>query len=276
MQIKYYGDSSDLYHVSNSCPNLDGSIYPVLIQDIYKNSLKLCPVCSKFLVKRCSTCKEYKSVESFCFRKSSSDGLEYQCSTCKSKRMKKRYDSLTKDQKQAAWKKKMSNPEFVKRKRCRNKTNNLIKFGKISIKNSCDICGSTENIEVHHLSYDDPYAITWLCRECHGKMHRKERTKEEIESYFLKPKNKRKKGYFSFLGKDLKDIIQRTEVNSSRYIDIITYLIDTLHWSIKKVVRETKLSRKTVRKYYRKEIRFSRLNVIEILEEIVTKYNIPI
>lgn len=34
----------------------------------------------------------------------------------------------------------------------------------------CRICGNLLG-EAHHLSYDDPYNIDWLCKSCHTKAH---------------------------------------------------------------------------------------------------------
>lgn len=34
----------------------------------------------------------------------------------------------------------------------------------------CVICGSTENLVHHHISYN-PEEIVFLCRSCHGKVH---------------------------------------------------------------------------------------------------------
>jgi len=40
----------------------------------------------------------------------------------------------------------------------------------------CEICGSIENLEIHHKNYTrDIRDIQLLCRKCHGKMKRKER-----------------------------------------------------------------------------------------------------
>ena len=50
----------------------------------------------------------------------------------------------------------------------RHRTVNLIPLdGK-----SCVNCGSTENLNRHHLSYDDPTNIIILCRKCHNLVHK--------------------------------------------------------------------------------------------------------
>ena len=43
---------------------------------------------------------------------------------------------------------------------------------------TCTLCGSEENLEIHHLSYrrmgwEFPADLQCLCRECHRKVHSK-------------------------------------------------------------------------------------------------------
>lgn len=42
----------------------------------------------------------------------------------------------------------------------------------VPLGNRCEICGSTENLERHHIDYDKPELVVTLCRECHMKIHR--------------------------------------------------------------------------------------------------------
>lgn len=37
----------------------------------------------------------------------------------------------------------------------------------------CQLCGSKENLEIHHKSYDETKNIMLLCRKCHRQLHRK-------------------------------------------------------------------------------------------------------
>lgn len=38
----------------------------------------------------------------------------------------------------------------------------------------CEVCGGQES-EAHHVCYDLPYAVTWLCKEHHQEIHREHR-----------------------------------------------------------------------------------------------------
>ena len=42
-------------------------------------------------------------------------------------------------------------------------------------KDKCEICGSTNNLEIHHTAYIKDYSVCQvLCIDCHRKLHRKE------------------------------------------------------------------------------------------------------
>lgn len=48
----------------------------------------------------------------------------------------------------------------------------------------CETCGTDKRIEAHHLDYDDPLNVIWLCNECHRELHQKER---EQSKRFIRP-----------------------------------------------------------------------------------------
>lgn len=54
--------------------------------------------------------------------------------------------------------------------RVRAKTSWAIKTGRI-IKEPCKVCGN-EKVQAHHLDYNDPFNIVWLCRTHHKYFHR--------------------------------------------------------------------------------------------------------
>ena len=54
-------------------------------------------------------------------------------------------------------------------RRCHSKISNAIRDNRLT-RQPCRICG-TAGGEAHHLSYDDPYNIDWLCKSCHTKLH---------------------------------------------------------------------------------------------------------
>jgi site-specific recombinase XerD/ribosomal protein S27AE len=68
---------------------------------------------------------------------------------------------------------------------CRAYTGVLVKRGKI-LKESCSSCGATSNVEAHHLDYNRPKLVHWLCRKCHKDQHKLKKDAfgvERFESY---------------------------------------------------------------------------------------------
>lgn len=57
----------------------------------------------------------------------------------------------------------------AKKKRVRGLTKSAIKQGIIP-KQPCEVCGSKFS-EVHHITYDSPYQIKWLCKTHHHEEH---------------------------------------------------------------------------------------------------------
>lgn len=58
---------------------------------------------------------------------------------------------------------------------------NALRDGKIKKADACFHCGSTKNIEGHHVAYDYPLLVTWLCRSCHVKTHREMNLRQRSE-----------------------------------------------------------------------------------------------
>lgn len=47
-----------------------------------------------------------------------------------------------------------------------------IKCRKLSLKNTCEICGSNDKLERHHPDYNKPFVFMTLCQKCHIKEHK--------------------------------------------------------------------------------------------------------
>jgi hypothetical protein len=60
-------------------------------------------------------------------------------------------------------------PERIRRERCRMRTRRLIKRGGIR-REPCSVCGDNRTVP-HHLSYNDPRDIVWVCSPCHEEIH---------------------------------------------------------------------------------------------------------
>jgi len=48
-----------------------------------------------------------------------------------------------------------------------------IKLGEIIRPEYCSLCEKKKKTDAHHKDYSKPFDVIWLCKECHGKEHRK-------------------------------------------------------------------------------------------------------
>lgn len=62
-------------------------------------------------------------------------------------------------------------PENLKKNKAREKTNALIRQGKLK-RLPCEVCGYPKS-QAHHVHYGRPLDIMWLCYQDHWKLHRK-------------------------------------------------------------------------------------------------------
>jgi hypothetical protein len=61
----------------------------------------------------------------------------------------------------------------------REKTRQLIKDGSLVAKTTCEDCGESGLITVHHENYGDATAVTWVCWPCHRRRHRNALSKRD-------------------------------------------------------------------------------------------------
>lgn len=47
---------------------------------------------------------------------------------------------------------------------------NALRDGKL-IKLPCEVCGGVENVQGHHVDYDKPLEVVWLCPKHHTEVH---------------------------------------------------------------------------------------------------------
>lgn len=148
-------------------------------------------------MKRCSGCKEVKSLSDFGNNASAHDGLSCYCRACKrGKTAKWRADNLDKaraldrEQKRkervrkgplavaAEWRDwyqrnvehrreyKRAHQDKVK-VAAQNKLNKAIRAGRVTRPSHCSQCGKKCKPDAHHNDYALPLTVTWLCRKCH-------------------------------------------------------------------------------------------------------------
>jgi hypothetical protein len=59
----------------------------------------------------------------------------------------------------------------IKKTRCRDETKKIIRRGEISRPESCEVCHKAGKVESHHINYDHPRAVWFLCKRCHMDVH---------------------------------------------------------------------------------------------------------
>lgn len=62
-----------------------------------------------------------------------------------------------------------AHPEACK---ARKTASNALRDGRI-VRQACETCDGTRNIEMHHDDYSKPLEVRWLCMKCHKCLHRK-------------------------------------------------------------------------------------------------------
>lgn len=59
-----------------------------------------------------------------------------------------------------------------KRYRANYLLTNAVRDGRVQKLDACEYCGRQENIVGHHVHYDLPLCVTWLCQGCHVQIHK--------------------------------------------------------------------------------------------------------
>jgi hypothetical protein len=64
--------------------------------------------------------------------------------------------------------------EFKRKAIARRDVAKALKEGRIKRPDCCDLCTLEHSkLEAHHVDYGNPLSIYWLCRTCHGVVHKK-------------------------------------------------------------------------------------------------------
>jgi hypothetical protein len=61
--------------------------------------------------------------------------------------------------------------EYVIKNRVRSMTDHAIKHGVLVRPPNCEECGVECKPQAHHIDYDWPLAVEFLCRKCHKQRH---------------------------------------------------------------------------------------------------------
>lgn len=69
------------------------------------------------------------------------------------------------------YKHRLSTEEKAARRKIKAYTNNMIRRGHIKRRTCCEACGSRFLVQGHHVHYEFPIELLWLCKTCHEDMH---------------------------------------------------------------------------------------------------------
>ena len=119
--------------------------------------------------KTCGRCKQIKPLIEF--YKSKRDGYRSRCKPCHNLDVKEYYKRPGARRRQKIYQDEYRKRSYVKAKiYARNCTTVAIKMGRIC-RGSCAVCGKEQG-QVHHLDYNEPLMIVWLCPNCHRRLHK--------------------------------------------------------------------------------------------------------
>ena len=78
----------------------------------------------------------------------------------------------------------LSNPINLQKHKTRMKTTYLESIGKVKKADRCLICGSQQDLQLHHIQYTGRFAegaVITLCRKCHGEQRKHKIEKPQIK-----------------------------------------------------------------------------------------------
>ena len=158
--------------------------------------------------KKCKKCGEEKILDEFYKHKQTADGYFNICKECKRKESLlhrelnlekvKEYDRNrpNKLERSIANKKRLKdNPEKYKnyvqnqkewdkknriKKNCHLKVKRAIEKGLLIKPKKCTHCGAIEKLQAHHVDYNKPLEVLFLCDKCHKEIHKQIREEQRL------------------------------------------------------------------------------------------------
>lgn len=93
----------------------------------------------------------------------------YYCRSCTNDRLKEYYTSggnsnIYENQKRM-------NAKYPEKLKARQVVSYATKTKKLTKSSVCEVCGLAGRIEGHHMDYNKPLEVVWLCTACHSDYH---------------------------------------------------------------------------------------------------------
>lgn len=137
-------------------------------------------------LKRCSSCKKWKSLCYFHRNKSRKDGLCKHCKVCRKEidrqsyirnrdrklQTIKQYGQTEKGKEVHIKSSKKYRQSNVEKCKAHHKLGKAIFKDKIQRPDKCSKCNKKCKPDGHHPDYNNLLKVVWLCRQCHKDLHR--------------------------------------------------------------------------------------------------------
>jgi len=123
--------------------------------------------------KICSKCGRELQISEFHADKRREFGVGSECRDCKKKYRQENKGKLLIAQKE---RRKKQFKELSPKRKAWNALYYALRTGKISKPETCEICGSNENIQGHHADYNKPFDVIWCCQKCHVELDNQRRS----------------------------------------------------------------------------------------------------
>ncbi len=101
----------------------------------------------------------------------SGDRKYYVCNRCNTERAR-RYRKTKKGMENVRNSVYRSIKKYPYKQKARYILRDNILSGKVIKPKKCISCGKVKKLEGHHIDYDKPLEVLWLCRSCHCKLHK--------------------------------------------------------------------------------------------------------
>lgn len=144
-------------------------------------------------MKFCKQCNAKKPCSDFSINKKNGDGLYTYCKVCARKnnivygqlyrksehgrrvraKCDKNYSKTSKGKITRRNATKIFREKHPDRYLCHTKVGTGLKNGSVTRPYKCDHCERETTLEAHHSNYSKPLDITWVCKNCHLKLHKR-------------------------------------------------------------------------------------------------------
>lgn len=147
--------------------------------------------------RRCNTCGVEKPLEEFHKHKKGPGGRLRLCKECRRAYERKRYAERAEEERArsrerhkehrdrelarmsryATSGRRVLKPSDPKKQHARQRTKYAVQTGRLVKPTACESCHKqlpSRKIHAHHVDYDKPLEVEWLCRDCHSLRHRAE------------------------------------------------------------------------------------------------------